>query len=105
MDIISEIGLEGVTEVANEEQARNWVLSLLEDMQAWRDICTVYIPNPSAIQVNEQRRALWSFLQKQGKVMGALQTLLLTRQINEIAYKELKQKALNSLGPTIVGSM
>lgn len=88
-----------------EEQARKWVISLVDDMKTFRAICDVHIPNPTDIQVKAQQRALWNFLQKQGKVMGALTALLLTRKINEVAYNELKQMALNSLAPTIVGSV
>lgn len=104
MDILKEEH-EEITEITNEEQARNWVEALVADMQAWRDACNIRIPNPTEMQVRDQQRTLWNFLQKQGKVMGALQTLLLTNSINEKAYNEFKQKALNSLAPTIVGSV
>ena len=105
MNIIDETGIPEVLEITNEEQARNWVKALLADMQAWRDICNVRVPDNNEEMVRQQQRALWKYLQKQGKVIGALQTLLLTRQINELAYKELTQKALNSLAPTVVGSV
>lgn len=94
-----------IDKLETEEQVRSWVLLLIEDMQHWRTVCNVYIPNPTEEMVSAQQKALWKFLQKQGKVIGALQALLAVRKINEVAYNEFYQKALNSLAPTIVGSI
>lgn len=105
MDVLKEIGILDIPEINNEEQARSWVEVLILDMQAWREACTIHIPNPTEEKVKQQQRAFWKFLQKQGKVMGALHTLLLMRKVNEVAYNELKQKALNALGPTVVGKV
>jgi len=94
-----------IAKIETIEQAREWVISLVQDMQFFRSLCDIEIPNPTSKQVTEQRRALWKYLQKQGKVMGALEALLFTRMLNEVAYNELRQQALNSLAPTIVGSV
>lgn len=102
IDLNEEIGFD---EIKTVEQARKWVMYLVEDMHNFRQICDIKIPNPTETQVRAQQRALWQFLTKQGKVIGALQALLLTKKINDVAYKELKQKAINALAPTIVGSV
>ena len=102
IDTKEEVGFEEITTV---EQAQKWIIALVDDMQTFRNMCDIKIPNPTHEQVKAQQRVLWQFLTKQGKVMGALQALLLTRKINEVAYNELKQKAINAMAPTIVGSI
>lgn len=86
-----------------EDQIKNWILSLVEDMKQYRMRCDILIPNPTNAQIQQQRRDLWTFLQKQGKVLGAIEAMYFTNQISEIMFDELRNIALNSLAPTIVG--
>ena len=90
-------------EILNQEQAQNWVEELIEEMMVWRRACDVKIPNNKQIAVKTQQRALWSFLTKQGQVIGALKSLKLCGLISERCYLELNQKAINTLVPTVVG--
>lgn len=89
--------------IETEEQAQKWVLELVQDMLFWRTECDVTFPGDSGKTVQHQRRACWTFLAKQGKVVGALQALLLAGKIGERCYQELNQQAINSLAPKVVG--
>lgn len=90
-------------DLITEDQVKNWILGLVEDMKVYRQRCNIIIPNPTKIQIDHQRRDLWTFLQKQGKVMGALELALYTGSISEVMYEELASIATNSLAPTLVG--
>jgi hypothetical protein len=89
--------------IETEDQARNWIAELVVDMKYWRAECDVTFPSAPEKTAKYQRRACWTFLVKQGKVVGALQALLLTGKINECCYAELNQQAINTLAPTVVG--
>jgi len=90
--------------IDTEDQARNWVCELVGDMKLWRAECNVSFPADVPKTAQHQRRACWTFLAKQGKVVGALQALLLTGKISERCYQELNQQAINALAPTVVGN-
>jgi predicted RNA-binding protein Jag len=89
--------------ITNSESAQKWVEELIRDMQVWRMACDVIIPDKNEVAVKAQRRAMWTFLAKHGEVVGALKTLALCGLISDRCYRELNQKAINSLIPTIVG--
>ncbi len=89
--------------IESEDQARNWVSELVQDMKFWRAECDVLFPHDAAKTAQHQRRACWTFLTKQGKVVGALQALFLAGKISECCYQELNQTAINALAPTLVG--
>lgn len=86
-------------------QIEKWVQSLTEDMLVWRRACDVQIPNPTPLQVRQQRRNMWTFLSKQGELSGALKTLRVLGLISDRLYDEYNQRALNALGPTVTGSV
>ena len=86
-----------------EEQAIRWVEERVIEMIRARQACDVSIPGDQAATVIAQKRALWVFLTKQGRVTGALEALLLTGRISEICYVEQLQRALNTLVPSVVG--
>jgi hypothetical protein len=91
-------------QIETEDQARNWILELVTDMKYWRMECDVSFPSAPDKTTQYQRRACWTFLTKQGKVVGALQALLLVGKISERCYAELNQQAINTLAPTVVGN-
>lgn len=91
--------------IRDEASAQNWVEELVRDMLLWRRRCDVHIPDPTDMQVQVQRRALWTFLSKQGQVVGALKTLRMAGLISDRCYKELNQQAINSLIPSQVGQV
>lgn len=89
--------------IENQEQAERWVESLLREMLGWRQACDIPVPCNNDKAAQDQRRTLWTFLNKQGQVIGALKTLRLCGLISDRCYAELNQKAINTLIPTTVG--
>lgn len=90
-----------ITKITTEEQARNWVLQLIAEMQYYRQRCDQPLPDNS--QVIQKQRDMWTFLEKHGKVIGALQTLMLCGMVSQRCYQELTQAALNTLIPSEIG--
>jgi len=91
--------------IETEDQARNFVDELIQDMTKWRAASSVKIPNPSPVTMKNLQRATWVFLNKQGRVEGALLALLLAGKISERFYMDMHQRTLNALAPTVVGHM
>lgn len=89
--------------IETETEAQNFVLELIADMQKWRAECNVVFPGKPEMTVIHQRRAMWTFLNKQGQVEGALKAFVMAGLISERCYTELHQIALNTLIPTVVG--
>jgi len=87
-------------EITTQAQALGWVEELILDMVKWRTECNIIFPESAVKTAKYQRKALWTFLQKQGQVVGALKTLRLCGMIPERAFAELNQKAINVLAPT-----
>jgi hypothetical protein len=82
-------------EIKTSEQALAWVTVLVQEMQLWRSKCD------TVQMVSDRQKALWTFLQKQGQVIGALKALRLCGLIGDQAYREYCQRAINSLVPTV----
>ena len=91
--------------IETEDQAMAWLLELVEEMAAWRAACDVPVPTQTDVNVRLQRRTMWTFLVKQGQVTGALKALRMAGLISDRCYDEINQTALNSLIPTLVGSV
>lgn len=89
--------------IETEDQARAWLLELVEEMTAWRAACDVPVPTQTDVNAQLQRRTMWTFLTKQGQVTGAIKALRMTGLISDRCYDEINQTALNSLIPTLVG--
>lgn len=94
-----------IAQIDTEEAAINYVRGLIADMNLWRVKCDLYIPDKTNATVKAQNRILWTFLVKHGKVVGALQALLHVGKLSGRAYQLLNQEAVNSLVPTMVGSV
>lgn len=92
-------------EIKTEAQATNYVEGLAIEMEKIRAACAVpYNPkgqNDPTVQVIH--RMMWTFLNKQGQVVGALNAFRLAGLISECAWSEMHQRAINALGPTVVG--
>ncbi len=95
----------GRKDIQTEEQATQFVLELVDEMVKWRQQCDVQIPDPTAVQVQMQRRALWTFLTKQGQVVGALKAFKASGLLSDRAFVELNQRAINTLVPSQVGAV
>jgi hypothetical protein len=84
--------------IKTAEQAIRFIEELVIDMQQWRVAC-----DQPGIMRRTQLRAMWTFLQKQGQVVGALKALFRAGLVTDRAYKELTQAALNALVPSVLG--
>lgn len=91
-------------QVKTVEQATVFMNALISDMRKFRALCDIQIPDRTEKKVLEQKRVMWMFLQKQGKVMGALETLYLCGIVDEVFLNKFKEKATQALLPTVVGS-
>ena len=89
-------------EIRTEEQARAWVMGLVTEMLDYRQRCDIPIPDKNQHLIREQQRNMWTFLTKQGQVVGALKALKLVGMISDRGYQELMQKAVNTLIPSVV---
>jgi len=92
-------------QIETPDQAANWINELMQEMLLWRRQCNVAIPgNPKATAIQQQRN-MWTFLTKQGQVIGALKTLMMCNLISEKMFQEYNQRAINSLIPEVVGQI
>jgi hypothetical protein len=89
--------------IDTEEQARNWVLELVQDVELARDDCNIVFPDDRARTVEHQRKSYRRFLVKHGSVLGVLLSLHRCGKLGDRAYSELRQRALNTLGRHLVG--
>lgn len=90
-------------ELRNKEQAEAWIAELMREMMEWRMKCDIIVPDKTNAAMLDQKRANWVFLTKHGRVTGSLMTLKLCGLIDDRFYAEMKQRADNTLIPTIVG--
>lgn len=94
--MIDNLPLPANVKIVTQEQAVNYVKQLVTEMLVSRAKCD----QPDPYTVKQQKRNLWTFLNKQGQVLGALNALLYTGNLSEKVYKEMHQTAINSLIPT-----
>lgn len=85
--------------IETEEQATNYVVHLVAEMQQYRAACDVACEGPRTVQAVQ--RMAWAFLVKQGQVVGALNAFRSAGLLSERAWAELHQKAINALIPTV----
>lgn len=81
--------------IETQQQAYNWLLALVEEMLYWRRQCDLIS------DVKLKNRAMWTYLEKAGRVSGATEALFNTGFVNHLVYKEVSQKVANSLIPTV----
>ncbi len=91
--------------IDTEEQARNWVMELVADVEAARFECNVSVPDNSQAQVRSQMRAYRTYMIKHGSALGVIMALHRAGKLGDVAYNELRQRVVNTLAPTIVGAV
>ena len=94
-----------MVKIETVDQARNWLAHLIQDMVDWRNACDVTVPDNPQASALAQKRAMWTFLEKHGQVVGALEALRMVRKISDKTFKEFNQRAINALAPTVSGRM
>lgn len=91
--------------IENEDQARNWILSLIQEVKERRIACDIYIPDGLDSPAEVQRKNYVKFMLAHGQALGALLTLFKCNMISTVMYNELRQQVLATYVPTVIGSM
>ncbi len=89
------------SKIRTEAQAINYIEELIDAMQRLRTACDVPYSGNDKTTIQMIQRVMWAFLNKQGQVVGALNVLSMVGLLSDRAYKELHQRAINALIPTI----
>ena len=89
--------------IDTEEQAKNWIIELVADVELARDDCNVVFPDNQSRTIEHQRRSHRRFLVKHGGALGVLMALHRCGKLSDVAYNELRQKVLSTLAPRVVG--
>jgi len=90
--------------IQTEEEARNWMLELVEGVKAARAQCDIIVPARPDIQAETQRRAYRKWLTKHGAALGTLMALHRCGKLGDVAYNELREQVMATMTPTLVGS-
>jgi hypothetical protein len=98
-DWFSRIEDDGLT----SEQARSWALEQLALLEEARSDCNVYFPKDAAKTARFQQDAEMRFLVKHGCVLGMLVAMHRCRLLGDVAYDEIRTKAMALSIPTLVG--
>lgn len=95
--------------IDTEEQARNWVMEQVDQVQEARRNCDVrVIVAPGGVpdqgmMVDYQRKQYAAFMVKHGAALGMIMALHRCGKLGDVAYNELRQIVINTLVPTVVG--
>ncbi len=90
-------------EIRTPEQARNWVLELVDVVKEARLNCNVVIPDDKQATARRQQAAFRQFLVKHGLALGALVTLHRTGKIGDVMYNELNDQVISTFQASVVG--
>jgi hypothetical protein len=90
-------------EITSEEQARNWILELVEGVEQARRDCNVTFPGDQAATVRFQKRAYTTWMIRHGAALGTLLALYRCRRLNDLAYSELRARVMQTMLPTVTG--
>lgn len=89
--------------LANEDQAKNWILGLVKETVEARLGCNVLFPDPGTTLIQTQQKRYKRFLLLHGCALGALLALFRCDKISTVCYEELRLNVIETLIPTIVG--
>ena len=91
--------------IDTEDQARNWMLELIDQVKAARIACDVFLGHAQEVTVTAQRRNFRVFLVRHGSALGSLVALHRCGKLSDTAYNEFREIILKTLAPTIVGEI
>jgi len=89
--------------IDTEEQARNWVIELVEVVRTARRDCNTMFPGDQIKTVTHQKKAYIAFMMKHGGALGTLMALHRCGKLSDVAYNELRQITMDTLAPTVIG--
>lgn len=87
----------------SQSQAVEWMEELVAGVELARVQCDVTYPD-NKITMQEQRKAYRVFLIRHGAALGTVMALYRCRKLTDNAYKRLRQRVVNTLVPTTVGT-
>lgn len=91
--------------IDTEDQARNWMLELIDQVRSARIACDVFLGHAHEVTVTAQRRNFRAFLVRHGSALGSLVALHRCGKLSDAAYNECREIILGTLAPTIVGEI
>jgi hypothetical protein len=89
--------------IDTEDQARNWILELVDGVKEARLQCDIMFPGDQAATVRHQKKSYAAFMVKHGSALGALMSLHRVGKISDVCYSELRKIVIDTLIPTVVG--
>jgi hypothetical protein len=92
-------------EVNTIEEAKKFILDMVEILEQTRASCNIEIPGDPALTVRMQRKAYTSWMIRYGQALGSLTTLMHCRKLNDVAYNDLRMRIMRTTIPTIVGQV
>lgn len=90
-------------EITTEEEARKFIMEMVEILESTRDDCNVTIPTDPQLSAKLQRKAWSNWMIRYGQALGSLTTLMHCRKLNDVAYNELRERVMRTAVPTQVG--
>jgi hypothetical protein len=112
-DVGAFAGNPEIPEIATSGQAYNYVVSIIEKVEAARLDCDVTFPDDKARTVRWQTRAFRKFLFRWGAALATLATFRMTRcpvdggdgrYLSSTQFMELRQRVMVLMAPRVVGS-
>ena len=89
--------------IDTEDQAVQWMLELVVDVQGARFDCDVFYPGDKTRTVREQKRAERIWLVKHGGALGTVLALFRCGRLSQQAYDKMRKEILDTMVPTVVG--
>jgi len=90
--------------IETEEQAKNWVLLLVTELESIRHQCDIVTvnsgANPGSVRMVRQMFIHW--LMKRGESLGVLQAAKRFSKISDETYTNLRERILATQVPTVI---
>lgn len=81
--------------IETEDQAKNWILELVEETEALRKQCDL------VVMVKDQRTWFLKWMITRGKSLGVLHALKRADLLSDVMYEDMRQRILNTAVPTV----
>jgi hypothetical protein len=86
--------------IETEEQAKNWIMELVGQVEQVRMECDVVMVNNGTVAMARSLFIKWMI--KRGEALGALQASKRFNKISDTAYMELRARVLATQVPTVL---
>ena len=82
--------------ITTEEQARAWVMELVDGVELARNACD------EQATTEKQRKLYTTWLTRHGAALGSITALHRCGRLGDVAYEELRQRVMRTMNPTII---